>query len=370
MDQQSVSALTGRLESLRVFQRMQPTTDGEIPSQVTPIQLVEDARCGQCGGHGHWHATCDFLEHTGLSGRILPSLPRLPDDELRFHLCLPWTVLRCGSILRSNSSSLQTPKTIDDAICLLLDFTAHLADYAKFRWLQYRMLNNMWCWLQTFLAGEESEATSAEVADRLNDSRHISKILAAWNALAEEATRSLRELIGNLLKALKEFERAAIIMPIASKMTRFNQPPMPGLENKRRVLYSEVWDYIISGQLEQILATPLSQQAYQSLLTEVSDHRATYTVRQAEVDRMFCDSVTSYQEGRRDPRFLIAFALLKILALEMDAGALDALRAEDFAWPDREGLLMRWSRAMNGLEQLHVQEAELGITSLLDTMSL
>ncbi|OCT50894.1 hypothetical protein CLCR_08757 [Cladophialophora carrionii] len=370
MDRQPVSALTGRLESLHVTQQTHPTIEGEIPSLVTPIQLVEDARCDQCGGHGHWHATCDFLEHTRLSGRILPSLPQLPDDELRFHLCLPWTALRCGSILRSNTSNLQTPKTIDDAICLLLDFTAHLADYAQFRWLQYRMLNNMWSWLQTFLAGEECEATSAEVADRLNNSRHVSQILTAWNALAEGATRSLRELVGNLLKALKEFESATIIMPIASKMIRFSQPLMPGLETNRQVLYSEIWEYIISGQLEQTLATPLSQQAYQSLLTEVFNHRATYIGRQAEVDRMFSDSVTSYQEVRRDPRFLIAFALPKILAVEMDLGAVAALRAEDFAWPDRECLLMRWYRVINGLEQLPVQEAELGITSLFDTMSL
>ncbi|EXJ57949.1 hypothetical protein A1O7_05372 [Cladophialophora yegresii CBS 114405] len=228
----------------------------------------------------------------------------------------------------------------------------------------------MWCWLQTFLAGEECETTPAEVADQLNDSEHCSQILTAWKALAEEATRSLRELVDKLVKALKEFERAAIILPIAAKMTQFRQSPMPGFETNSRLLYSEIWEYIISGQLEEILAMPLSQRSYQSLLTGVADHRAAYMVRQAEVDRVFRDSIISYQEVRRDPRFLVAFALPKILALDMDVAAVDALRAEDFAWPGRECLLMRWFRTTNRPEQLVAQETELGITHLFETMSI
>jgi hypothetical protein len=277
--------------------------------------------------------------------------------------------LRFGSILRSNTSKLQSPNTIDDAICLLLDFTTHLADYAKFKWLQYHMLNNMWHWLQIFSNKQGSEANSAELADQLNTSRHASQILAAWNALAEEATRSLGELVGNLVKVLKEFERAAIIMPIAAGMIRSSQSPIPGLETHRQVLYSEIWDYIISNQLENILAIPLSQQAYQSLLIAVSSHRAAYMLRQAELDRMFRDSIITYHEVRRDPRFLIAFALPKALAVQMDVAAVNALRVEDFAWPDRECLLTRWYRAMSEPGQLATRGAELDITHLFDSMS-
>ncbi|KIW66496.1 hypothetical protein PV04_05827 [Phialophora macrospora] len=370
MDQQPMSALTDCLRGLHVARQMRPATDGDIPALAAPIELLEDSWCDQCGGHGHWRATCDFLEHTKLSGRTLSSLSQSPDAELRFHLSLPWTALRCGSILRSNTSNLLTPNAIEHAICLLLDFTTHLADYAKLRWLQHRMLNNMWHWLQTFSIGQGSEANAVELADQINTSRHSSQILAAWRALAEESTRSLGELVANLVKVLKEFERTAIIMPIAARMIRSSQSTMPSFETNRQVLYSEIWEYVTSSQLEHILAIPLSQQAYNSLLTAVSSHRATYMLRQAELDRMFRESIITYQEVRRDPRFRIAFALPKVLAVQMDVAVVDALRGEDFAWPDRGCLLMRWCRAMDEPEHLATRRPELDISYLFDIMSI
>ena len=297
------------------------------------------------------------------------SFSRMPYAELRFHLCLPWLALRSTDATRSNVDSLQSPSTINDAIHLLLDVTTHFAKYKSFRDSQYQMLDKMGSWLQAYLAVPPT-THPVDVADQINDSRKSSQILAAWNALADESSRPRGELISNITQSLQDFEKEAIIMPIASEMLRNSQFPILELGIRSFLRYSEIWEWISMGLNSIILSKSLDQHQFRRLLAAISNHRATYMMRQAVVDLQFDESIAAHQDIQENPILLTAFSMPKALAMQVDVAAVGSIRKEDFIWPDQGVLLTNWCRGLHDAALLDARQTELDVTSLLDGMAI
>ena len=368
MDDLSLPTVTNRLGELSVNQPTQVNNDQAIPTPS--IVLYNNALREECGGYGHWGDSCDFVEHTKLSGRPRTSFSPgsfSPNDDLRFNLCLPWLALRFPTALLSTPANYEYPVTYSDAISLVLEFTTHLSDYGGFSGLQYLTLHNVWTRLHGALTAEAQTHTSDEMTDQVNNVNYICR---AFADVAVLEPLSLGELITNVIESLRQFETTALLMPIVGQMIQESPASFPIVDSVREVSYREIWEYINEGRIESVLETRPIPVHFERLVTAISNHRSAYMQRRAAIEQKFRDSVSNCQPIRENPVLLTVFAAPTAFAMPMDIAQVDSLRWDDFRWPDKYDVLSEWYDVMDRATPQGMGRAAMEVTGLLQFMHL
>ena len=77
-----------------------------------------------------------------------------------------------------------------------------------------------------------------------------------------------------------------------------------------------------------------------------------------------------HQELREDPRYITAFLMAKILTIHTDTAKVNALRREDFVWPDRDSIVSSWMRSLNDPELVRIMRGDLDIDRMFEDLSI
>ncbi|KAJ9609412.1 hypothetical protein H2200_005739 [Cladophialophora chaetospira] len=300
------------------------------------VQLIDDARCFNCGGHGHFEESCDLFEHTKLNGRSITLIVRAPDSQVHFNTSLPWLTLRFNQILRTYNTDPHSIANHGNLINVMLDFMGHL-----------------------------TELPADDAAASLNHARTSHEIVTSWKLLEEEAIYSTLELVSNVVNSLREFEKSEIIAAIASDL--INMHHLPAVNQVR---YSDVWEHIVSAEPDQYLSKPIDCDHFRHFLTILGSHRSRYLARQAQIDAHFRSAVSRHQIVREDARALTAFVMPKLLAIEIKNAATTSLGWDDFKWPSRESIARGWLTALGDPELQGTGREDLDVTGIFDSLSI